>query len=398
MIKNFFKSEFAIGVCLLLATIAALIISNSSFYNLYQSFLAINLPINLDFLQINKNLTLLEWINDAAMAVFFLLVGLELKHEILIGELSSRQKISLPAIAACGGVLIPMIIFALLNYDNADSAKGFAIPCATDIAFAYGMISLFGKSITNSAKIFLVALAVLDDLIAIIIIAFFYSQNIKSYYLLIALIIISALYLLNLLKVKNIFAYLFLGILLWLALLESGIHATLTGVLLAMFIPLQFKNKPIAPKLAKQISPLVNFIILPIFAFANAGVKIENFSSSTNELRSIRQMVDQGMEILNDNNFEILEFGHLLHKGWIQKKRLSEKVSSDKIDEMYDAALNAGAIGGKILGAGGGGFMLLFAPPEMHLKITERLKNLVKVNFKFEDSGSKIVLYQPNGL
>ena len=279
MIKNFFKSEFAIGVCLLLATIAALIISNSSFYNLYQSFLAINLPINLDFLQINKNLTLLEWINDAAMAVFFLLVGLELKHEILIGELSSRQKISLPAIAACGGVLIPMIIFALLNYDNADSAKGFAIPCATDIAFAYGMISLFGKSITNSAKIFLVALAVLDDLIAIIIIAFFYSQNIKSYYLLIALIIISALYLLNLLKVKNIFAYLFLGILLWLALLESGIHATLTGVLLAMFIPLQFKNKPIAPKLAKQISPLVNFIILPIFAFANAGVKIENFSS-----------------------------------------------------------------------------------------------------------------------
>ena len=129
-----------------------------------------------------------------------------------------------------------------------------------------------------------------------------------------------------------------------------------------------------------------------------AKSKIENFSSSTNELRSIRQMVDQGMEILNDNNFEILEFGHLLHKGWIQKKRLSEKVSSDKIDEIYDAALNAGAIGGKILGAGGGGFMLLFAPPEMHLKITERLKNLVKVNFKFEDSGSKIVLYQPNGL
>lgn len=276
-IKNFFKSEIAVGVLLLAATILALFVANSSFYELYRDFFALKIPLNLNF--IHKDLTLLEWVNDALMAVFFLLVGLELKREILIGELSSRQKISLPAIAASGGVIIPLLIFVFFNYNNPEHLKGFAIPCATDIAFAYGMLALFGKTISNSAKIFLVALAVLDDLIAIIIIAFFYTENINFYYLALALALLCALYLINIWKVKNIFIYLFLGILLWLVVLKSGIHASIAGVALAMLIPLKIGNKAILAKLSHQIAPFVNFAILPIFAFANAGVHVENFSS-----------------------------------------------------------------------------------------------------------------------
>lgn len=275
-IQNFFKSEIAIGVLLLLATILALFAANSSFYELYREFFALKIPLNLKF--IHKDLTLLEWINDALMAVFFLLVGLELKREILIGELSTRQKISLPAVAAIGGVIVPLLIYLFLNKNNLENIRGFAIPCATDIAFAYGMLALFGKTISNSAKIFLVALAVLDDLIAILIIAFFYSKNISSHYLLLALITVFALYLLNLFKVKNVFIYLVFGVLLWLMVLKSGIHASIAGVALAMLIPLKIGNKAILAKLSHQIAPFVNFTILPIFAFANAGVHIENFS------------------------------------------------------------------------------------------------------------------------
>lgn len=276
-IQNFFKSEIAIGVLLLVATSLALFAANSSFYELYRDFFALKIPLNLNF--IYKDLTLLEWVNDALMAVFFLLVGMELKREILIGELSTRQKISLPAIAAAGGVIIPLLIFVFFNYKNPEHLKGFAIPCATDIAFAYGMLALFGKTISNSAKIFLVALAVIDDLIAIIIIAFFYTENINFYYLALAIALLCALYLINISKVKNIFIYLILGILLWLVVLKSGIHASIAGVALAMLIPLKIGNKAMLAKLSHQISPFVNFIILPIFAFANAGVHVENFSS-----------------------------------------------------------------------------------------------------------------------
>lgn len=275
-IQNFFKSEIAVGVLLLVATILALFVANSSFYELYRDFFALKIPLNLNF--IHKDLTLLEWVNDALMAVFFLLVGLELKREILIGELSSRQKISLPAIAASGGVIVPLLIFVFFNYNNPEHLKGFAIPCATDIAFAYGMLALFGKTISNSAKIFLVALAVIDDLIAIIIVAFFYAQNIDFYYLMLALALLCTLYLINLKKIKNIFIYLFFGILLWLAVLKSGIHPTIAGVLLAVFIPLKIGNKEMLTKLSHQISPFVNFVILPIFAFANAGVHVKDFS------------------------------------------------------------------------------------------------------------------------
>jgi NhaA family Na+:H+ antiporter len=263
-IKNFFELEVATGLLLAITTIAALFIANSAYHQAYHDF----------FLLSFSGLTFKDWINEALMAIFFLLIGLELKKEILTGELSSKKKITLPFIAAFGGVIIPSLIFCYFNLGEAQNLKGFAIPSATDIAFAYGMISLFGKKFPQSLKIFLVALAVIDDLIAILIIAIFYSQEISAIYILLSFLILFGLLLLNLKNSTNIFFYLFLGILLWLTILHSGLHATLAGVLVAAFIPLK---KGLLEKLAHKIAPFVNFIILPIFAFANAGVGIKEF-------------------------------------------------------------------------------------------------------------------------
>lgn len=278
MIRTFFKSEIAIGVVLMVATAFSLLIANSNSFEIYQEFFSINLPLSLDFIGIYKDLTLRDWVNDALMAIFFLLVGLELKKEVLIGELSSKKKILLPAIAACGGVLFPFLVFISFNYDNAQNIRGFAVPCATDIAFAYGMISLFGKKISNSLKVFLVALAILDDLVAIIFITLFYSKNIDFNYLVFASFVVLFLFFLKFKNCSQISIYLVTGIFLWLFILKSGVHPTLAGVLLALFIPLNVKNKPLLEKLAHQISPVVNFLILPLFAFANMGLRIEDFS------------------------------------------------------------------------------------------------------------------------
>lgn len=278
LIKTFFKSEVAVGISLTIATILALMISNSASHQIYKDFFAINLPLSLDFIGISKEMTLLDWINDFLMAIFFLLVGLELKKEILLGELSTKTKRSLPFIAACGGVIMPILIFYFFNKGNAENMRGFAIPCATDIAFAYGAIALFGKRISNSLKVFVVALAVIDDMIAILIIAFFYSDNIDLTYILLSCVALLLLAILNFCSVKKILPYLLCGLFLWLMILKTGVHASLAGVLLSMFIPMKIKDEVILPRIARQIAPTVNFLILPIFAFANAGVRIENFS------------------------------------------------------------------------------------------------------------------------
>ena len=277
-IKNFFQLEAATGILLALTTIAALFIANSNFYQSYHNFLEFSLPIDFNLISFYKNLTVLDWINDALMAIFFFLIGLELKKEVLVGEISSRKKIILPVIAAFGGVIIPALIFCYFNFHNHSNLRGFAIPTATDIAFAYGAISLFGKKFSHSLKVFLVALAVIDDLIAILIIAIFYSQEIDAIYILFSFITLFGLLLLNLRKSNKIYLYLILGICLWLMILKSGIHATLAGVLLSLFIPLKISNKNLLENLAHKIAPAVNFLILPIFAFANAGVRINNFS------------------------------------------------------------------------------------------------------------------------
>lgn len=277
-LKNFFELEAATGILLFLATALALVVANSSGSDIYFQFLEISLPLNIDTLNISKDLSFRDWVNDALMAVFFLLIGLELKKEVLMGHLSTKHKIMLPAAAALGGVLIPAAIFCFFNKDVPENLRGFAIPTATDIAFAYGMLCLFGKRITNSLKIFIVALAVIDDLVAILIIAFFYTDNMHISYLLMSVLPVAGLIILNSRKSCHISLYLILGALLWLLILKSGLHATLSGVILAMFIPLSVHNKNILEGFAHKIAPVVNFLILPVFAFANSGVKISNFA------------------------------------------------------------------------------------------------------------------------
>ena len=206
-IQTFFKSEISIGITLLAVTIFSLLVVNSEGHQIYENFFSINIPLTIDSLGLYKDLTIREWINDALMAIFFLLVGSELKQEILIGELSSKRKLALPAICAIGGVLVPALVYVFFNISDAKSLNGFAVPTATDIAFAYGMISLFGKRIPTSLKVFLVALAVLDDLMAILIIAFFYTQNFSPEYLLYGLVPIIGMTFLNLKTWSNFVDY-----------------------------------------------------------------------------------------------------------------------------------------------------------------------------------------------
>jgi NhaA family Na+:H+ antiporter len=278
-VKKIFELEASTGILLLIATALSLLIANSENFMAYQRFFELDLPINLGFIGLYKDLTLHDWINDSLMAIFFLLVGLELKEEVLAGELSSKSKAMLPAIAACGGIIFPALIFYFCNYDQPQNLQGFAIPTATDIAFAYGAICLFGKKVPKSLKVFLISLAIFDDLAAIIIIAFFYSQNIDLNYLIFSAFIIAALAVLNFINSTKISYYLTFGLILWLMILKSGIHPTIAGVLLAIFIPHNKKlSQNLAQKLVHKIAPTVNFLILPVFAFANSGVRIGKFS------------------------------------------------------------------------------------------------------------------------
>lgn len=277
-IATFFKSEIAIGISLIVATIAAMLIANSENYEIYKIFFSSSAPLNIEFIGLHKEMNYLDWINDFLMTIFFLLIGLELKREVLIGELSTKRKLALPAIAALGGIIFPILIFFLFNFNHPENMRGFSIPAATDIAFAYGVMSLFGKRFSNSLKVFLVALAVLDDLVAILIIAFFYSHDLSLAYITLAFIALIGLGLLNFFNSEKTHLYLILGFFLWLMILKSGIHPTISGIILALFIPLQIGNKSPLSHLAHKISPSVNFLILPLFAFANAGVQLKKFS------------------------------------------------------------------------------------------------------------------------
>lgn len=278
LLKSFFQSQMAVGLTLIFVTFCALIISNSKNFIIYNDFFNQNIDLDLKWFGFYKALTLRDWINDFLMAIFFFLIGLELKSEILIGELSSKKKMALPLICAVGGVIVPMLFFAYFNQNILENMRGLAIPCATDIAFAYGFITLFGKTFSDSLKIFIVALAVIDDLIAILIIAIFYSENIQIFYLGYSCMAIAGLMILNSRNSTKISIYILLGLMLWLMILKSGLHATLAGVILAFFIPLKIGKNNFLQKIALKISPIVNFFILPIFAFANSGVRIEGFS------------------------------------------------------------------------------------------------------------------------
>ena len=273
IIRKFFKLKAASGILLLMAAIVAILVENSFLSDSYSKLLHSSININISNFSIEKDLH--HWINDGLMAIFFLLIGLEIKRELVQGHLSTREQFSLPAVAAIGGITIPAIIYISLNFGNEVTTNGWAIPTATDIAFALGVVTLLGNRIPISLKVTLVAIAIIDDLVAIIIIASFYASDLSINYLFFAAIATFILFVLNNRKINKLSPYVILGILLWVFVLKSGIHASLAGVLLAQFIPIKPKDtsahSPLY-KLEHSIEPWVNFIILPIFAFANAGV------------------------------------------------------------------------------------------------------------------------------
>ena len=279
--KEFFKLESASGLILLFAATIALVISNSNFEGLYFNTLQkyISLGIGNFFLK----LSIIHWINDVLMTVFFFLVSLEIKREIVQGELSNPKQALLPIIGAVGGMLIPALFYVWINFGSADTLKGWAIPSATDIAFSLGILSLLGSRVPISLKIFLTALAIIDDLGAILIIAFFYSGDLSVSYLSLILISYIFLLMLNKFKVKKFLPYLLIGCFMWFFTYKSGIHATIAGVLLASTIPHRIKDRDFSLliKLEHAISPYVAFIIMPIFAFANAGVSLDGLSLSS---------------------------------------------------------------------------------------------------------------------
>ena len=277
----FFKLEAASGLLLLVSAICALIISNSSFSSTYFEILESYFFIGVN--NIGIKLSLLHWINDALMAIFFFFVTLEIKREFIDGELSNRKQALLPIIAAVGGMLVPALIYIYINYHNSDTLNGWAIPSATDIAFSLGVLSLLGSRVPISLKVFLTALAIIDDLGAIIIIAFFYTGDLSIKYLSLLLIIFICLIFLNKYNVKKFLPYLFFGLILWLFTHKSGVHATISGVLLATVIPHRGKEKDFSllTKIEHNISPYVAFGIMPLFALANAGVSLEGITFSS---------------------------------------------------------------------------------------------------------------------
>ena len=276
--KWFFKLEAASGLLLLISAVVALFISNSSFSFIYFETLEKYFFIGIN--NIGIKMTLLHWINDALMAIFFFFVTLEIKREFLQGELSSPKQASLPIIGAIGGMLIPALIYIYINFQNAETLRGWAIPSATDIAFSLGVLSLLGSRVPISLKVFLTALAIIDDLGAIIIIAFFYTGDLSIKYLSFLLITFLCLIFINRFNVKKFLPYILFGLILWFFTHESGIHATIAGVLLATVIPHRKKEKDFSllTKIEHQISPYVAFGIMPLFAFANAGVSLDGIN------------------------------------------------------------------------------------------------------------------------
>jgi len=279
--KWFFQLEAASGLVLLIAAIIALIISNSDFSDLYFHILEQYLFIGIN--TFGLKLSVHHWINDALMAIFFFFVTLEIKREFIQGELSNLKKALLPIIAAVGGMVIPALFYIVINLDNSETLNGWAIPSATDIAFSLGILSLLGSRVPISLKIFLTALAIIDDLGAILIIAFFYSGDLSISYLSLMLISYILLLTLNKFGYKKFLPYLIIGIFMWYFTYKSGIHATIAGVLLASTIPHRQKNKDFSLliKIEHLISPYVAFIIMPLFAFANAGVSLSGLSISS---------------------------------------------------------------------------------------------------------------------
>ncbi|RVU85690.1 Na+/H+ antiporter NhaA [Leucothrix sargassi] len=278
-VRSFFKFEAAGGILLMFTAVLAMLLANSPLEKYYQLLLTTPMEIRVGSLEIAKPLLL--WINDGLMAVFFFLVGLELKRELIEGELADKRNIILPGIGAIGGMVAPALIYLYFNADDPVSAKGWAIPAATDIAFALGILMLLGSRVPVSIKIFLTSLAIFDDIGAILIIAFFYTANVSFMALAVSAVCIAVLFVMNRAGVVRKVPYILVGVVMWVATLKSGVHATLAGVILAMFIPMRSKADPeFSPlkTLEHDLHSVVAFAVLPIFAFANAGINLSNIT------------------------------------------------------------------------------------------------------------------------
>ena len=272
-LRTLLDSESGGGILMMLAGALALVLANSPLHHAYASFFSLEMQVRLHELNVQKPLLL--WINDGLMAIFFFTVGLELKREVLGGELSSARKIALPAFAALGGMVAPALVYTALNHGDAFAMRGWAIPTATDIAFALGVITLLGRGVPTSLKLFLVTLAIVDDIGAIIIIAVFYTAEIAPLSLAIAGACCVLLFALNRYGVRTAAPYLLVGTVMWLSVLKSGVHATLAGVLLAMFIPHgEDDDTSLLRQLEHEFHGTVSYAILPLFALANCGVSL----------------------------------------------------------------------------------------------------------------------------
>ncbi len=287
MTSDFLKLEAAGGIILVLFSACALILANSPLYPAYD-YLLNGVHFGFGFEgetggQLNMNKSVLHWINDGMMVVFFFLVGLEIKREMTIGSLATPKKALLPIIAAAGGMAVPALIYWLVNMDSPETIKGWAIPCATDIAFALGVLSLLGSRVPIEIKVLLMGLTIMDDIGAIMVIGAFYTEELNISMLLLSLIPVIGLYILNNRNVIRIAPYIILAVILWVLVLHSGIHPTLAGVVAAFFIPVRVKNERRSPsqRLEHDLHPWVAFFILPIFGFANAGVPFEGLTWSS---------------------------------------------------------------------------------------------------------------------
>ena len=279
-LRQFLRLESTAGLLLVAAAVAALMVSNSPLAGLYQQFLDVRLIIALGSLEVAKPLLL--WINDGLMAIFFLLIGLEIKREVLEGQLRSKDQIVLPAVAGLGGFVLPVAIYSALNWNNPETINGWAIPAATDIAFALGVLAALGSRVPLPLKVFLTTVAIFDDLAAIVVIAIFYTADLSWLALVLGLAGSAVLVALNRLRVTRVAAYVVVGIFVWVCVLKSGVHATLAGFAVALAIPLSDARSDRSPlkDLEHALHPWVAYAILPIFAFANAGISLSGIDQT----------------------------------------------------------------------------------------------------------------------
>ena len=277
-LRDFLKLETASGMILVVASVAAMVVANSPLQGLYASLIELPVEIRVGDFQIAKPMLL--WINDGLMALFFLMVGLELKREIVEGQLSDMKQAAFPAMGAIGGMLGPALIYVWVNQGDSTALQGWAIPAATDIAFALAILALLGNRVPIALRVFLVSIAIFDDIGAIVIIAIFYTSKLSLTALVVALACMPVLYLLNRRGVFERAPYLLVGLVMWAALLKSGVHATLAGIVLAFFIPIRNSEREKSPlhELEHDLHTAVAFFILPIFAFANAGISLGGVS------------------------------------------------------------------------------------------------------------------------